>query len=347
MGLTSLGGRSAGHLHFALADALDIIDARLKTMLADQAQLAATFEAVLRPDFDIGSISAGFSLSASAVADLTADLPGVSVAGNLQLAADLQAIGTVSARVQALIDDITGAFSIGQIQTWAYKGAAGKFGTELSRASSQGVEMMAPTDEAFAVILATTTAANWIALSGALYTVFGADVEGATKTSAGVTTGQLFDAGGVPAPTALIGLSAAAPLLQLELATLAQLVAELNLGASLDVSIDPLSLSAALGAALAGAADFAIALPSLDVELDLNIGLDLSPVTIKLDAILNGGAVQVWKYEGPLGSLGSALSGATSGGIAGGAPQDMAYGLVLCMSSPDDWAKLSAVMAIN
>jgi hypothetical protein len=298
-------------------------------------------------DFDIGSISAGFDLSASAVAELAASLPGVSVAGNLQLAADLQAIANATARVNLLIGNITGAMSIGQIQTWAYKGAAGKFGSELSRATVDGVGMMAPEADAFAVILATTTAANWIALSGAMYTVFGADVEGATKDSAGITTGQLFDAGGVPAPTAMLGLSATAPALQLELAALAELAANITASASLDVTIDPGSLTLALSAALEGAADFAITPPSFDIEIDLNAGIAFVPVLAKLEAILNGGAVQVWKYQGPLGSLGSALSGATSGGIAGGGPRDMSYGLVLSMPSPEDWAKLSAVMAIN
>lgn len=158
----------------------------------------------------------------------------------------------------------------------------------------------------------------------------------------GLTVGECVPAGVTMQAALLADLQA-----QLEIQV--QLVAQLQLNPGSFTIAASLEFALALVASIQAQIALGIELPSISIQLDAAFSL-IAALQIQIDLLLQlqiafgTAGVHAFAFDGAASQLGTEITGATAGGLPGGAPTDHVNALVLATSVPGAWAALGKIL---
>lgn len=347
MTLEYVGSLPTSGLQVGLAASLPAIAAKISGLQELIPGLQAALAGKLTMSVNFPPNVAGIAAAAAAYMDpsaLAAFLnPASWVSASAGASADiLLELGLIIPRIELIAritDELTVGLSAGGIAEWAYAGTAQGFGDALSwelRSSTGGI----PRDAMVSgLVIACEDATAWDSFGEGFNT--GDPYPGSATFVGSLTGGEI-----------VTGLKL--PMLEIE-AYLAELnglraALELNLDLSLGLNIPQvgellsvdIDLEAAIGSLVEIDADItgeiAILMGKIDVLLELQM---------QLQASLSGGGLSVWRYSGPISSMGDDLALALEGGLpGGGGPSARISGVALACASPAAWGAFGKLVPV-
>lgn len=361
MGLTLLGTLPLSAIQIGVAAALPGLSGRVNATASELSKVQASLAGLLDPSMpkfippDPATIAATLATAIAAQKGNlpTAMLPTTWITGGAtasgELAVELGLIDAELALVGSIGATLAAGLDVGSLATWAWGGPVGAFGTRLAAATRGGWGKVAPGDPVGGVVIASTAFADWQHF-GASFNV------GTTARAPASGGGSLAFLGELSGGKLNTGTLAAKQPIDLYLGQLEG--ARLAVQASLDLSLG-LNLPSV-----------DVLLPGLSVNLDDLIGnvlsldlaggleLNIAGLTAQLEmlqlelggfeAMISGGGLSVWKYDGPAGLFGASLEAEIKNGIPNaGDGTSIGYGLAIACGAPDAWGAFGLITLLG
>lgn len=134
---------------------------------------------------------------------------------------------------------------------------------------------------------------------------------------------------------------------------LAELQAQL--AAALEVNLELTGPGIDFSAAIDAALSAGITLPGLAIDANFEIIAELEaqialylPLLALQAALAVGGAIHLYKHDGPVSMMGPDLAALTATGLPGGSgPAEQIYGVTIVATDPATWAALSLLLKVE
>jgi hypothetical protein len=360
MGLTLLGTLPLSAIQLGVVAALPGLSGRVNAAVSDLSKVQASLAGALSgsatfippdPTTIAATLASAIAAQSGNLSNLV--LPTTWITGSVSAGAELAVeLGTIDAEL-ALVGEIGATLSagldVGSLATWAWGGPVGAFGTRLAATTRGGWGKVSPGDPVSGVVIVSTAFADWQHF-GASFNV------GPTARAPASGGGALTFLGELSGGKLNTGtLAAKQPIdlyrTQLEGAKLAvEASLELTLGVNLpsvDVLLPGLSINLD---------DLIGNMLSLDLAADLQLNIDalslqLEALQLELggfEAMVTGGGLTVWKYDGPAGRFGASLEAEIKDGIPNaGDGSSIGYGLAIACGSPSAWGGFGLITLLG